>query len=84
VYPVIVTGTPVFWVSINSTSLRGSNTYADRAVVALEAINGKPFALAVLHSPELKKGSNYDPDLCGKVQGGTIPSQIWIADLGNY
>jgi len=53
-------------------------------VVALEAKNGKPFALAVLHSPELKKGSNYDPDLCGKVQGVTIPSQIWIADLGNY
>lgn len=44
----------------------------------------KPYALAVLHSEELKINGNYDPNLCGAVRGGVKPSPIWIADLGNY
>lgn len=51
--------------------------------------NGKPYALAVLHSDDLKitKMKNgkeilvYDPDLCGKA-GDRSP--IWIKDLGHY
>lgn len=45
----------------------------------------KPYALAVLHSEELKRNSNYDPDLCGTVLGAKVkPSPVWIADLGDY
>ncbi|UZQ56005.1 RAMP superfamily CRISPR-associated protein [Trichothermofontia sichuanensis B231] len=45
----------------------------------------KPYALAVLHSEELKKNGNYDPDLCGAVLGAKVkPSPVWIADLGDY
>ncbi|MBR8831959.1 MAG: hypothetical protein N5P05_001731 [Chroococcopsis gigantea SAG 12.99] len=46
--------------------------------------NGKPYALSVLHSPQLKIGSDYDGFLCGKVRGGVKPSPVWIADLGKY
>ncbi len=46
--------------------------------------NGKPYALSVLHSPQLKVNGNYDGFLCGKVQGGVKPSPVWIADLGDY
>lgn len=45
----------------------------------------KPYALAVLHSEELKRNGNYDPDLCGAVLGAKVkPSPVWIADLGDY
>lgn len=45
----------------------------------------KPYALAVLHSEELKRNGNYDPDLCGTVLGAKVkPSPVWIADLGDY
>ncbi|NJL48213.1 MAG: type III-B CRISPR module RAMP protein Cmr6 [Leptolyngbyaceae cyanobacterium SM2_5_2] len=58
--------------------------------------NGKPFALAVLHSddlkiPKIKNGRKilengrevleYDPDLCGKTSDR---SPIWVKDLGVY
>ena len=45
---------------------------------------GKPYALAVLHSNELKKQGNYDTNLCGTVLGKVNPSPVWIADLGEY
>ncbi|MBD2054629.1 type III-B CRISPR module RAMP protein Cmr6 [Oculatella sp. FACHB-28] len=50
---------------------------------------GKPYALSVLHSNDLKVQNNrgqvdYDGYLCGQVQGGVKPSPVWIADLGEY
>jgi len=50
---------------------------------------GKPYALAVLHSQELKvtdrRGEKtYDGNLCGVVGREVKPSPVWIADLGNY
>jgi CRISPR-associated protein Cmr6 len=50
---------------------------------------GKPYALAVLHSNDLKVQNHrgqidYDGNLCGQVQGKVKPSPIWIAHLGNY
>ncbi len=50
---------------------------------------GKPYALAVLHSRDLKvedrRGNlNYDGNLCGQVLGNVKPSPVWIADLGDY
>lgn len=45
----------------------------------------KPYALAILHSPQLKQNNNYDGNLCGKVFGNVVtPSPVWIADLGDY
>ena len=45
----------------------------------------KPYALAVLHSDELKFNDNYDAALCGTVLGAKVkPSPVWIADLGDY
>ncbi|MEH1887632.1 RAMP superfamily CRISPR-associated protein [Nostoc sp.] len=43
--------------------------------------NKKPYALATLHDPALKRDQNYDADLCGK---GGKPSPVWIADLDDY
>ena len=50
---------------------------------------GKPYALAVLHSKDLKtKDRNgredYDGNLCGQVTGGAKASPVWIADLDDY
>jgi len=50
---------------------------------------GKPYALAILHSADLKvrnqRGQvDYDGNLCGQVQGGVKPSPVWIAHLGDY
>lgn len=50
---------------------------------------GKPYALAVLHSQELKvtdrRGEKtYDGNLCGVVGREVKPSPVWIADLGDY
>lgn len=50
---------------------------------------GKPYALAVLHSQDLKvqdrRGrEDYDGNLCGTVGNKVKPSPVWIADLGNY
>ncbi|NET35232.1 MAG: type III-B CRISPR module RAMP protein Cmr6 [Cyanothece sp. SIO1E1] len=50
---------------------------------------GKPYALATLHSSELKvpdrQGQpDYDGNLCGQVQGHVKPSPVWIADMGDY
>ncbi len=50
---------------------------------------GKPYALATLHSRDLKvknqRGQiDYDGNLCGQVQGGVKPSPVWISDLGDY
>ena len=50
---------------------------------------GKPYALAVLHSQELKvtdrRGEKtYDGNLCGVVGKEVKPSPVWIADLGDY
>jgi CRISPR-associated protein Cmr6 len=44
----------------------------------------KPYALAVLHSPELKYRGDYDGNLCGQVRRGVKPSPVWIIDLGDY
>lgn len=50
---------------------------------------GKPYALATLHSRDLKvqnrRGQiDYDGNLCGQVQGGVKPSPVWISDLEDY
>lgn len=50
---------------------------------------GKPYALATLHSNDLKARNqrgqvDYDGNLCGQVQGGVKPSPVWIADLDEY
>lgn len=45
---------------------------------------GKPYALSVLHNRELKRGDNYDGNLCGKVGREVKPSPVWIADLEEY
>lgn len=50
---------------------------------------GKPYALAVLHSQDLKvqdRGGreDYDGNLCGTVGNKVKPSPVWIADLGDY
>ena len=50
---------------------------------------GKPYALAVLHSEELKTKDRqdrivYDGNLCGSVSGTVKPSPVWILDLGDY
>lgn len=50
---------------------------------------GKPYALATLHSRDLKvqnrRGQiDYDGNLCGQVQGRVKPSPVWISDLGDY
>ncbi len=45
----------------------------------------KPYALAILHSQELKPNGNYDGNLCGEVRGNQVkPSPVWICDLGDY
>ncbi|HIK34782.1 MULTISPECIES: hypothetical protein [unclassified Thermosynechococcus] len=46
----------------------------------------KPFALAILHSEDLKvlhrqASRDYNENLCGK---GSQPSPVWIANLGDY
>jgi len=41
----------------------------------------KPYALAVLHSSQLKQNGNYDGNLCGRT---AKPSPVWIADLDDY
>lgn len=53
-------------------------------VCAGEANLSKPFALATLHSQELKFHNDYDGNLCGKVGREVKPSPVWIADLGDY
>lgn len=50
---------------------------------------GKPYALAVLHSKDLKvqdrRGRlDYDGNLCGTVGKKVKPSPVWIIDLGDY
>ncbi len=50
---------------------------------------GKPFALAVLHSQELKttdrRGEKtYDGNLCGIVGREVKASPVWVADLGDF
>lgn len=50
---------------------------------------GKPHALAVLHSQELKVNNrrnqlDYDGHLCGQTNKPVKPSPIWIADLDDY
>lgn len=50
---------------------------------------GKPYALAVLHSKDLKVKDrqgreDYDGNLCGQVVGDVKPSPVWIADLEDY
>ncbi len=54
-----------------------------------ESRHSKPYALSVLHSPDLKvenrRGQvDYDGNLCGQVQGGVKPSPVWVNDLGPY
>ncbi|WP_206751853.1 RAMP superfamily CRISPR-associated protein, partial [Chroococcidiopsis cubana] len=56
-----------------------------RIVVCTGASNNqKPYALSVLHDPELQRGRDYDGDLCGKVRPRVKPSPVWVADLKNY
>ncbi|WP_414390302.1 RAMP superfamily CRISPR-associated protein [Synechococcus sp. 'PEA 65AY6A-5F PE A'] len=44
----------------------------------------KPYALATLHRLDRQDEGRYDKFLCGGVQGGALPSPVWIADLGDY
>ncbi len=45
----------------------------------------KPYALATLHSQDLKRNGNYDGNLCGEVRGNNVkPSPVWICDLEDY
>lgn len=49
----------------------------------------KPYALAVLHSQELKVENrngqlDYDGNLCGQTNHPVKPSPVWIADLEDY
>jgi len=44
----------------------------------------KPYALAILHQLGRQGEGRYDKFLCGGVQGGALPSPVWIADLGDY
>ena len=50
---------------------------------------GKPHALAVLHSQDLKVRNrkeqlDYDGNLCGQTTKPVKPSPVWIADLEDY
>lgn len=45
---------------------------------------GKPYALATLHRLGRQGEGRYDKFLCGGVQGGVVPSPVWIADLDSY
>ncbi|MBZ8180523.1 RAMP superfamily CRISPR-associated protein [Oscillatoria salina] len=77
-------------VEINSQQPLSVNTEADwteaidancRIVICQgQKRNNKVCALAVLHSQELKKNGDYDPDLCGGVNPPT-PSPVWITHL---
>jgi CRISPR-associated protein Cmr6 len=66
-----------------------ANTNCSIIVCSGDGDNGKPYALATLHSDDFKleKTRNgkielvYDPDLCGKT-GDRSP--VWIADHGHY
>lgn len=49
-----------------------------------EEQHGKPYALAVLHSDDLKIGQNYNGNLCGQTKQPVKPSPVWIADLEDY
>lgn len=44
----------------------------------------KPYALATLHRLGRRGEGQYDRFLCGGVQGGAVPSPVWIADLDDY
>jgi CRISPR-associated protein Cmr6 len=44
----------------------------------------KPYALATLHRLGRQDEGRYDKFLCGGVQGGAVPSPVWIADLDDY
>ncbi|MFS8906258.1 RAMP superfamily CRISPR-associated protein [Synechococcus sp. O70.2] len=44
----------------------------------------KPYALATLHRLGRRGEGQYDRFLCGGVQGGALPSPVWIADLDDY
>jgi CRISPR-associated protein Cmr6 len=44
----------------------------------------KPYALATLHRLGRRGEGQYDRCLCGGVQGGAVPSPVWIADLDDY
>jgi CRISPR-associated protein Cmr6 len=44
----------------------------------------KPYALATLHRLGRQDEGRYDKFLCGGVQGGALPSPVWIADLDDY
>jgi CRISPR-associated protein Cmr6 len=53
-----------------------------------EEDSSKPYALATLHrlgrQGEGRYDKRYDKFLCGGVQGGVVPSPVWIADLDDY
>jgi CRISPR-associated protein Cmr6 len=54
-----------------------------------EEESDKPYALAVLHDPDLKvqnrRGQeDYDGNLCGQVRDGVKFSPVWIAKFGDY
>jgi CRISPR-associated protein Cmr6 len=44
----------------------------------------KPYALAILHQLGRQGEGRYDKFLCGGVQGGVVPSPVWIANLDDY
>ncbi|MEN9233459.1 MAG: hypothetical protein Q6J74_05145, partial [Gloeomargarita sp. DG02_1_bins_92] len=40
--------------------------------------------LSVLHQLGYQGEGRYDKFLCGVVQGGAVPSPVWIADFDGY
>ncbi|MEN9279609.1 MAG: hypothetical protein Q6I77_02185, partial [Gloeomargarita sp. DG_1_4_bins_134] len=49
-----------------------------------ESDRNKPYALSVLHQLGYQGEGRYDKFLCGVVQGGAVPSPVWIADFDGY
>ncbi|MEN9208667.1 MAG: RAMP superfamily CRISPR-associated protein [Thermostichus sp. DG02_2_bins_29] len=49
-----------------------------------ESDSNKPYALSVLHQLGYQGEGRYDKFLCGVVQGGAVPSPVWISDLDDY
>jgi CRISPR-associated protein Cmr6 len=49
-----------------------------------EEDSSKPYALATLHRLGRQGEGRYDKFLCGGVQGGVVPSPVWIANLDDY
>ena len=86
-----LSGSTINWNKPNKVGTVNASTWTEAVdanccilVCSGNADFGKPYALAVLHSDDLKVNGDYNGNLCGKVSGGVKPSPVWIADLGKY